>query len=466
MDPVLLTLTTTHRPATDLGFLLHKNPANVRTVDLPFGPAHVLYPEASDERCTAALLVEVDPVSLVRRTKGKGGEAASLRQYVNDRPYAASSFLSVAIAKLFGSAMARSGGDHQALADTPLPLEVWIPVVPARGGADLLHRLFDPLGYEVTATPIPLDPTVPAWGDSAYLDVRLAAEVTVADLLTHLYVLLPVLDDDKHYWVGDQEVDKLLRRGEGWLPDHPERDLITRRYLRHQRHLTDDALERLLDDVEPATTGPADPGEEAVEAPLRLNDQRVDAVLAALVATGAHRVLDLGCGDGKLLKALVKERQFTEIVGVDVSHRALETAARRLRLDEQPEHQRDRVRLLQGALTYRDQRLAGFDAAAVVEVIEHLDASRLDAFEQALFGSARPGTVVLTTPNVEHNVRFEALPSGRLRHHDHRFEWTRAELRAWAGGVAERNGYDVTYQGIGPDDPEVGPPTQMAVFTR
>jgi 3' terminal RNA ribose 2'-O-methyltransferase Hen1 len=462
---VLLTLTTTHQPATDLGYLLHKNPANVRTVDLPFGTAHVLYPEASDQRCTAALLVEVDPIGLVRKTKGKS-EPSSLRQYVNDRPYAASSFLAVAIAKLFGSAMAGSGGDRPELVHTPLPLEAWLPVVPARGGADLLHRLFDPLGYEVTADPIPLDPTVPAWGDSRYFDVRLSAEVTVADLLTHLYVLLPVLDDDKHYWVGDDEVDKLLRRGEGWLPAHPERELITRRYLRHQRHLADDALERLLGDVELEEVASDDPGEEAVEAPLRLNDQRIDAVCEALAATGAQRVLDLGCGDGKLLKALVADRRFTEIVGVDVSARALEVAARRLHLDEQSERQRDRIRLVQSALTYRDQRLAGFDAAAVVEVVEHLDPGRLEAFEQALFGSARPGSVVLTTPNVEHNVRFETLPSGQLRHHDHRFEWTRAELREWAGGVAERHDYEVTFSGVGPDDPEVGPPTQMAVYTR
>jgi 3' terminal RNA ribose 2'-O-methyltransferase Hen1 len=434
-------------------------------VSLPFGEAHVFYPEASEERCTAALVVELDPVGLVRTRRGPEGEGMSLRQYVNDRPYAASSFLSVAIAKLFGTAMSRSCKDRPGLVETPLPLEAWLPVTPARGGHDLVRRLFEPLGYQVTTTAIPLDPSFPTWGDSRYLDVRLTATIAVADLLTHLYVLLPVLDDDKHYWVGEDEVDKLLHRGGDWLAGHPEREMITRRYLRHFRGLTTDALSRLLTGEE-AEDQLSDPLEDAVEENLSLNQVRIASVCSALKASGARRVLDLGCGDGKLLRALLGEPQFTEVLGVDVSHRALASAARRVRIDEMSDRQRQRISLMQSALTYRDRRLAGFDAAAVVEVIEHLDPARLDAFEQALFGAARPETVVLTTPNVEHNVRFETLPADQLRHHDHRFEWTRDELRSWADGVADRNGYEVSYLPVGPDDPEVGPPTQMAVFSR
>ena len=404
-------------------------------------------------------------MGLVRSRRGTDGEGQSLRQYVNDRPYAASSFLSVAIAKLFGTAMARSCKDRPELVDTPLPLEAGLPVTPARGGEAVLRRLFEPLGYEVSCRPLALDPHFPDWGDSHYLEVGLRAMLPVADLLAHLYVLLPVLDDDKHYWVGDDEVDKLLRRGGDWLGTHPERELITRRYLRHFRGLTTDALARLLADDE-AGTDIADPREEAVEETLSLNQVRVEAVRSALKAAGVRRVLDLGCGDGKLLRALLAEPQFTEVVGVDVSHRALESASRRLRTDEMSERQQGRLSLLQSALTYRDRRLAGFDGAAVVEVVEHLDPSRLDAFEQALFGAARPGTVVLTTPNVEHNVRFTTLPPGQLRHRDHRFEWTRQQFASWVSAVAEGNGYTVVLLPIGPDDPEVGPPTQMAVFSR
>lgn len=238
--------------------------------------------------------------------------------------------------------------------------------------------------------------------------------------------------------MGDDEVDKLLRRGGDWLAAHPERELITRRYLRHFRRLTTDALDRLIGEDGVGADTADDPVEAAVEAPLSLNDQRMTAVGAAVLDTGAQRVLDLGCGEGRLLQVLADEPHFSEVVGVDVSHRALERAARRLHLESRSEHQRPTVSLLQSALTYRDRRLAGFDAAAVVEVIEHLDPSRLDAFELALFGSARPHVVVVTTSDVEHNVRFETLEPGHLRHHDHRFEWTREELRAWAAGVADR----------------------------
>jgi 3' terminal RNA ribose 2'-O-methyltransferase Hen1 len=465
---MLLTLTTTHRPATDLGYLLHKNPAALRSVDVWFGKAHVFYPEATDERCTAALLIDVDPIGLVRR-KSRGAELASLEPYVNDRPYAVSSFMSVALAKLFGTAMAGRSAERQELADSPLPLDVRIPALPCRGGEELLRRLFEPLGYDVSATPIPLDEQFPEWGDSPYLETQLQTTARVADVLNHLYVLLPVLDDAKHYWVSRDEIEKLLRRGEGWLRDHPENELITRRYLRYQPRLAREALARLLeeDQSDPdLEVRRHDEEEEQVERRIGLGDQRMDAVLGALKTVAAGRVLDLGCGDGRLLQAMLRDGSFERIVGVDVSYAVLERVARRLRLQEMSPKQRERIELVQSSLTYKDRRLQGYDAAAVVEVVEHLDPSRLDAFEGALFGVARPGTVVLTTPNAEYNVRFEGLPTGSMRHRDHRFEWTRADFETWARGAAERSGYAVRFEPVGPVDPEVGPPTQMAVFTR
>jgi 3' terminal RNA ribose 2'-O-methyltransferase Hen1 len=465
---MLLTLTTTHRPATDLGYLLHKNPGAVRSIDLWFGQAHVFYPEATDERCTAALLIDVDPIGLVRR-RGRGAEPASLEPYVNDRPYAASSFVSVALAKLFGTAMSGRSSERQELADTAIPLEVHVPALPCRGGDVLLRRLFEPLGYEVRAAAILLDEQFPEWGESPYLETHLATTARVADVLNHLYVLLPVLDDQKHYWVSRDEIEKLLRRGEGWLRDHPEHELIARRYLRHQPRLAREALVRLLEEDQSDPDSDVqlhDQEEERVEQRIGLGEQRMDAVLGALKEAGAARVLDLGCGDGRLLQAMLRDGSFERIVGVDVSYAVLERAARRLRLQEMSPKQRERVELIQSSLTYKDRRLQGYDAAAVVEVIEHLDPSRLDAFERALFGVARASTIVITTPNVEYNVRFEGLPAGSLRHRDHRFEWTRAEFETWARGAAERSGYTVRLHPVGPEDPEVGSPTQMAVFTR
>ncbi|MGH3941314.1 MAG: methyltransferase [Pseudonocardiaceae bacterium] len=259
---MLLTITSRAEPATDLGFLLHKHPGRVQSFEVSSGLAHVFYPEATSHRCTAALLLEVDPIELVRSKRFGGNDVFALAQYVNDRPYAASSMLAVAMAKV------------------------------------------------------------------------------------------------------------------------------------------------------------------------------------------------------------LQDATFTEILGVDVSHRALQIATRRLRLERRSDRQRERVTLLQSSLTYRDDRLGGFDAAVLMEVIEHVDPPRLAALERTVFGHARPGTVIVTTPNVEHNVRYAHLPAGRMRHRDHRFEWTRSEFRHWAKPVAARYGYRVRYLPVGADDPEVGPPTQLAVFTR
>jgi 3' terminal RNA ribose 2'-O-methyltransferase Hen1 len=465
---MLLTIAYSGQPATDLGYLLHKNPARIHSTELPFGQAHVFYPEANEERCTAALVLEIDPIGLVRNRRGPRGEGYSLEQYVNDRPYVASSFLSVAIARVFGTTLSGKSKHRQELAETPLALEAGIPLVSCRGSEELLSALFKPLGYDVATSGHTLDEKFPDWGQSRYFSVTLKGSVRIKELLTHLYVLLPVLDDDKHYWVGDDEVEKLLRRGEGWLKAHPERELITKRYLKHQKWLASEALERLMGEEEPAAGEEEETkslAEEKIERPMSLAEQRMGAVLAVLRGAGAQRVLDLGCGEGRLLRSLLKDKQFTEIVGMDVSHRSLEIAAEKLRLEELPRLQRDRIKLKHGSLTYRDKRLAGFDAATVVEVVEHQDPPRLAAFERVLFEFARPRTVVVTTPNVEYNVRFETLPPGQLRHRDHRFEWTRAEFQSWANGMAERFGYVVRFLPIGPEDAELGAPTQMGVFT-
>ncbi|MET7747255.1 3' terminal RNA ribose 2'-O-methyltransferase Hen1 [Micromonospora sp. NPDC005367] len=472
---MLLTLTTTHRPATDLGHLLVKHPDRAQSFDVPVGTAHVFYPEANEQRCTAALLLDVDPLRLAgARRRGRGGQSATpetfnLGQYVNDRPYAASSLLASAMAKVFRSALRGESRERAELAATPIPLELRVPVLRCRGGAEVAVRVFAPLGWTVEATPIPLDEAYPEWGDSRYVDLRLTGVQRVADALNHLYVLLPVLDDAKHYWVAPDEVEKLLRAGAGWLAGHPERGLITRRYLAHQRALAGQALaqlaeERLTDEPVLADSVDDESGTAAQGRPSLAAHRRA-AVLAALADSGASRVLDLGCGSGALLTALVGDRRYTEIVGTDVSSHALTLAARRLRLDRLPERQRNRINLWQSALTYRDDRLRGYDAAVLMEVIEHLDPPRLPALEDVVFGHARPGTVVVTTPNAEYNVRYDGLPAGRFRHADHRFEWTRAEFTAWAERVAGTYGYRLRLAGVGDEDPELGSPTQLAVLT-
>jgi 3' terminal RNA ribose 2'-O-methyltransferase Hen1 len=475
---VLLTITTTREPATDLGYLLHKHPDRLQAYPTAAGQAHVFYPEATPERCTAALLLEVDPVALVRGRAGAGPRNSrpehrdgELAQYVNDRPYAASSMLAVALNQVFRTALAGRCDARPELAAAPIPLAIRVPALRCRGGPELARSLFGPLGWTVEAISQPLQPA--EWGPSPYLDLRLAGELRLADALSHLYVLLPVLDDAKHYWVSTEEVDKLIRAGGDWLAGHPAKELITRRYLSHQRKLTASALARLADadDTEPEELDNAVAEDEADHEDKEggakpLATQRREAILALLRERGARRVGDFGCGAGALTKALLADKQIDTVVAIDVSARALQLASRDLRLDRMPPPARERLQIFQSALTYRDDRLAGLDAAVLMEVIEHVDPERLPALERAVFGFAAPAAIVVTTPNAEYNVHFETLPPGAMRHRDHRFEWTRAEFAAWAARVADAYRYQVAFRPVGPEHPDAGPPTQLAVFDR
>lgn len=465
---MLLTISAAHKRAGELGFLLHKHPGKVQEFDLSFGKAHVFYPEASDERASACLMLDVDPVAMMREKRRD--QVFGLDQYVNDRPYVASSLMSVAISQVYGSAMNGRCKDRPELVTMEWPLTARIDMLGGRGGLEWLEKVFLPLGYELAVERRVLDEQYPEWGESPYFSVTLSKVTTVSMLLTHLYVLIPVFDNQKHYYVGEDEIDKLLAKGAGWLSTHPEKEFITRRYLKYRASLYTAALARLVPEVSEEAVVEEETvkqvAEETLETPLSLNDQRHGAVLAVLKGTGATRVLDLGCGEGKLLRELMKEKQFEEIIGMDVSIRTLEIASRRLKLDKLTERQASRIKLLHGSLIYRDRRLEGFDAAALVEVIEHLDPARLAALERVVFEFARPGTVIVTTPNREYNVMWETLPAGQFRHSDHRFEWTRAEFEEWALRVAEKTGYRVRFDAIGPVQEGIGSPTQMGIFEK
>ncbi len=461
---MFLSLTTTHTPASDLGYLLHKNPERVHKLAFSAGRAVMFYPQATDERCTFAMTLEVDAVSLVRGGRMAGG---MFDQYVNDRPYAASSFLSVAVARGLREAMAGRSRERQDLADTPIPLEAVVTPLPVRGAPDLVERLFAPLGYQVEIETHPFDPHRPAWGESPYVTLRLAATKRLSEVLTHLYVLMPVLDNRKHYFIAEDEVEKLLARGEDWLATHPERDLIVARYLKRRGGLIRAALEHLVDTpnaeeiLDPARQNEA---EEGLEKPLRLHDRRHERIKELIAESGARQVLDLGCGSGALIARLIRIPTLTRLVGVEVSSTELSRAVQRFAT--LPEHLRDKLSLLHGSLIYRDERLHGFDAAALIEVIEHMEPDRLIHLERALFAEAAPRLIIVTTPNREYNSQFPALEAGRLRHPDHRFEWTRQELQDWAERVAKEHGYRVRFEPLGDEHPDCGAPSQMAVFEK
>lgn len=507
---MLLTIDVTSEKAPQLSYVLHKHPDRVQSFEMSFGTAHVFYPVVEHDRCVACLLLEVDPVSMVR---GKNRDSSFLlEQYVNDRPFTASSFMSVALSQVFGSALAGRCRDIPELVEESFQLTATLDTLAVRGDIAMVPRLFEPLGYSVTAEGRPLDSEFPEWGQSPYYRIVLRGKKTIAELLAHLYVLIPVFDNVKHYFVGPDEIEKLLAKGAGWLETHPEKIEITRRYLRHRPGLVRDALARLSDEevrseldmdsdsqdaesqdaefiggasiggesvaassdatsdgktihgaIEPEMNRDSSQSPEATIA-RRLNQQRYDAVIDAIRRSGAKSVLDLGCGEGKLVKQLLEERQLERIVGMDVSIRSLEIASRRLRLARLTERQRSRVELIHGSLIYRDKRLSGYDAAAIVEVIEHLDPDRLVSLERVVFEFARPKTVVVTTPNQEYNSLWESLPSGAFRHADHRFEWNRSQFQDWAESICNRYGFRVRLLPVGPVDTDRGSPTQMGVF--
>jgi len=454
--------------ARDLGHLLHKHPDRVHVRDVGTGALTVFFAERDDAQTRAVMHHAVDPVALVRGKAGPGSGARGgsgeglLAQYVNDRPYAANSLLSVALGRGIGQALSGRSRERPELAVRALPFEIRVVSLAVHGDADLVTRIFAPLGYAVEA--LALGET----GLRAVFDLRLGITARLCDVLGQLAVLVPVLDDAKHYWVDDTEIDKLLARAGPWLAAHPERDLIMRRALKHRRDLVDTARARI--DAEAALQADSVQG-ETVAAGLRpqgrrLHDARLDMVAGIIAQAGARSVLDLGCGEGRLIRRLLAAPAIKRILGVDPALRLLETAHARLDLDGAGEALRRRVQLQPGSLTYADRRWRGFDAAALVEVIEHIEPARLPALEAALFGDARPGIVVVTTPNRAHNAAFAGLDPGDLRHHDHRFEWNAAEFGAWAGRVAAAHGYGFEIRPIGEADPVHGAPSQCALFTR
>ncbi|WP_210464253.1 3' terminal RNA ribose 2'-O-methyltransferase Hen1 [Rufibacter roseolus] len=454
---MLLEITTTHHPATDLGYLLHKHPDKLQSVELAAGAAHVFYPEATPERCTACLMLDINPVDLVRVKKGN---MAYQDQYVNDRPYTTNSFLGSAISKAFGSALNGKCNTRPDLVETPMPFTVRLNSLRVDAPLDVLERLFLPLGYELETETIPLDEAFPSWGLSKYVNLTLHKTCPLQEVLTQVYVLIPVLDNSRHSFVSQQDIDQLLQKGKGWLENHPERDWISRRFLRNIRSLTSEAILRLAGEEALAPEAEISPVQE------NLHQQRLNRAFDRLKGSGAQRVLDVGCGEGKLLRLLLKDGQFTKITGMDVSFGELQKAKENFHLDEASPAFKERLSLFQGSVTYLDERLLGYDALALVEVIEHLDEERLPTMEQVIFGYASPSTVVLSTPNADYNVVFDRMAPEAFRHQDHRFEWTRSQFSQWCAQVSEKYGYEVQIESVGPEEPAVGAPSQLATFKK
>jgi 3' terminal RNA ribose 2'-O-methyltransferase Hen1 len=465
---VYLSIATTRQSATDLGFLLYKHPDRVFRSDASRNSkmsAVGFYPEAADERCEFCLIVEVDPVERVRGASWGAGIA----QYVEPLPFLASSYMSQALSLCLRSAMngivtSKNASEEkrlQAAAVEKWPLE--ITVSPLRTSPALISRMFEPLGWDVSLHSVPLDiPGMTSEEARRCTDLHtltIRGEATLQDALTHLYVLLPALDPARHYFYGEDEVQKLLDKSQNWLEQHPARELIVGRYLSKSRELRETALQQIAGDEDETAED-----ETATSEPGTAHDERHLKIIEIIRNAGDVSVVDLGCGEGKLLSRLAKLPGKLQITGVEPAMRDLEKAQRNL--SRNPGKQVDpRIKLKHGSILYADEQLKGFDIAILSEVIEHIDPDRLDHAERCVFGFMQPRKVVVTTPNASFNAMFD-LEEGQFRHRDHRFEWTESEARTWSDRICRDYGYSCELGGAGGYDPECGHLSHFIVFEK
>ncbi len=469
-----LSITTTHKPATDLSYLLHKNPDKVQTFDITGGKAYVFYPETTDEKCTATMILNIDTLEMIKNQKKSMSDFA-LKGYVNDRPFVASSFLSSAISSIYSSALNGNSKEKSEVVNKKIPLEVFISVINVSGGENLIKRFFEPLGYEIKIEKYELNENFKSWGESNYFSLTLKNIITLKELLTHLYILIPVFDNEKHYWVSTKDVDILLKKGEGWLENHPEKEFITKRYFKNIKSLSNLYNKKSIDDIEESQKN-VDSEENnenefeeinqiIKETKIKLDKQRLNYVYEKLIESGMKSIIDMGCGEGKLLKLLITNKQFEKIAGTDVSFNNLLKAKERLNFEEMSQKFKERIELFQSSLTYKDKRFSNYESCAIVEVIEHIDVERLESFEKSIFECSKFKYIILTTPNADYNINYKSLNKQNLRHSDHRFEWTKDEFKSWIDKICEKYKYNAKISGVGEFDEQSGHPTQVVEFS-
>jgi 3' terminal RNA ribose 2'-O-methyltransferase Hen1 len=452
---MFISMTTTYVPATDLGYLLHKHPDKMHKRTSSQSVNYCFFSEASVERCTVNLVLDIGLSHSYGFSKER--PKPNYNPHVNDRPYVAGSIMSVALNDMFRSAFNGQSKEKPELSRTEIPLEISIATVSCADGEAFIRGIFEPLGYQVDISGFQYDEEFPEWGQSPYFVLNLKANKQISVVLKQLYVLLPVLDDSKHYWIEMTEKDRLLKMGEGWLASHPLVEVITKRALKHLGSLSSEALNQ-LGHIEPLLMKKAS-NEESLEKTVGINDLRMQRVLEILEQENVNSVIDCGCGEGKLIEKLLGETRIPLIKGFDVGLESLEAAKRRI------DHgsKEARVQLIHGSLVYLDDRLLGSEAIVLMEVIEHIDPSRLETMEKNIFGFVGSPLVVVTTPNFEYNQKFAIRG---FRHPDHRFEWTRSQFSNWCQGIGSRFKYSFDIQFVGAEDQALGSPTQIGVFKK
>ncbi|WP_310831561.1 3' terminal RNA ribose 2'-O-methyltransferase Hen1 [Paenibacillus pedocola] len=460
-----------------LSHLLAKNPNNLYDRTEKEARVRIVFTVSSEEETEAVIYVTPDPIELV---KGDSSAHNDITQYINDREFVTSSLFCSYIRPALGTAL--NGKPKEAYmpwVGKPLKLELTFGPVASNLPDRTLEELFTALGYEVQLERGDAEYSFALKTRSSARYIKLAGEQTLQTALQQLFVLIPALDDYKHYYISDDEVDKIRRYGAGWLEEHPQRSLILKRTLRfagaikqyeamaakEKRSTAENSVDS--EDVPAAVTVS---GESAVtemqeEPKIRLNDLRYAAIAAAVEELYAKAtIVDFGSGEGKLSAKLSSVPGVREIKAVEPS------AASQLRAMDRFAKLADKPGIIvpdpvTGSLFYFDESLRGKDVMILCEVIEHIDEYRLARVMENIFAEYAPKTLIVTTPNKDYNAVYE-MEQEELRHGDHRFEWGRKAFSVWCARWTETFDYTAELTGIGEGSVEFGYPTQMAIFTK
>lgn len=431
-----------------ISYLLSKNPSNLYERNHKGHLVRLFYSKFTETELEVTIFVTPDPIELIKNNSN----SYDITHYINDREFAVSSIFCSFIRSALGTALnGQPKEEHIKWVDHPFPFTFEFGPVVSTLTDEKLMNLFEPIGYEVTINRPEIEYSIPIKTKSSARYISIKGMKTLQEGLRHLFVLIPVIDNYKHYFIDEKEIEKLERYGEGWLEQHPLRDLIYRQALRFKEIYS--LVENSSKDekkIEPVKK-------------VRLNELRYEKIVNTVSEMKPRSVVDFGSGEGKLSVQLGFVEGITEILAVEPSESASLKALERFNKVKNKEKFVN-PELLWGSLFYYDERLKDKDVIILCEVIEHIDESRLPKAMDTLLHDYQPGALIITTPNRDYNELYDM--EEHLRHNDHRFEWTRAEFRQWCTERNHGNDYELLFDGIGEEHASQGFPTQMCVFKR
>ncbi|WIM41190.1 3' terminal RNA ribose 2'-O-methyltransferase Hen1 [Paenibacillus sp. PK4536] len=478
-----LTIKATGTHASMISHLLAKNPNNLYDRTEKGARIRLVYTSFQPEETEVLLFVTPDPIDLVKGSP----DHYDITQYINDRELVVSSLFCSYIRPALGTALnGKPKADYIDWVEHPFTLHMSMGPVASDLPDSMIESLFQPLGYEVQMERGEIDYSFDLKNRSTVRHIQISGQQTLQHMLRQLYILIPVLDNYKHYYISDDEIERLQRYGEGWLSTHPQHDLIIKRSLRfaplikeyEQKVAKNEDITNVSTEL---STHQAEASEmkselsedqdkqydsNQTEPPvIRLNELRYRAIVEQVSQLPQHKqIVDFGAGEGKLSVRLGEIEGVEQIWAVEPSMQSqLRAIDRFAKLEGRTDYVIPVVTT--GSLFYRDERWVDQDVIILCEVIEHINEVRLPQVIHTLFTDYRPQTLIMTTPNREYNEVYQ-MGKDEIRHTDHRFEWTRAELEQYCTQWIQDRPYTFTLSGIGEKHEQYGQPTQMVVFHR